>query len=320
MLSSSSKLFIPLVYISLFIATSSFVQAHELPLHRRAHGSFDKRFLKNRSPSGLLILGSSANADPQAAATSTVSQSTASEPSPLITLSLTSADTTSTAIATTTASSSSNSTTSSPTTSSTATNTSSSTSTSASKTSSTSHFTPLLVTSTINNIAATITSTESVSSAAPSDTAVAQVQSASSKTKTKTLTALIAIAASVGGIAILWTIFRKWKLSSSKEFDRRLNPITDWQPTNGEDDIIPALRRAPSSSSSFHSGGGSGNGHTSPRHGNEHGLAPPEHDFTAGPGHSAPIGGYADLARASSPNPPMQQALGRGPSINHGYE
>jgi len=134
------------------------------------------------------------------------------------------------------------------------------------------------------------------------------------------VTVLIAVAASVGGIAILWTIFRKWKLSSSKEFDRRLNPITDWQPTNGEDDIIPGLRRAPSSSSSFHSGGGSGNGHTSPRYGNEHGLAPPDHDFTAVPGSSAPIGGYADLARASSPNPPMQQTLVRGPSINHGYE
>jgi len=111
----------------------------------------------------------------------------------------------------------------------------------------------------------------------------------------------------VGGIAILWTIFRKWKLSSSKEFDRRLNPITDWQPTNGDDDN-PALRRAPSSSSSFRSGGGSANGH-----------APLDHDFTAGSGNSAPVGGYADLARASSPNPPIQQALGRGPSFNHGY-
>jgi hypothetical protein len=137
------------------------------------------------------------------------------------------------------------------------------------------------------------------------------------------VTALIAIAASVGGIAILWTIFRKWKLSSSKEFDRRLNPITDWQPTNGEDDVIPTLRRAPSSSSSFHSGGGSSHGHSSSRgagFGNERGLAPPDHDFTAGANNSAPIGGYADLARSSSPNPPMQQTLGRGPSFNHGYD
>lgn len=134
------------------------------------------------------------------------------------------------------------------------------------------------------------------------------------------MTVLIAIAASVGGITILWTIFRKWKLSSSKEFDRRLNPITDWQPTNGGDEIIPGLHRAPSSSSSFHSGG---HDHSSSRgagYSNERGLAPPEHDFTAGPGNSAPIGGYADLARASSPNPPMQQTLGGSASINHGYD
>ena len=150
-----------------------------------------------------------------------------------------------------------------------------------------------------------------------SSTAAPQTQSASSKTKSTTVTVLIAVAASVGGIAILWTIFRKWKLSSSKEFDRRLNPITDWQPTNGEDDLISTLRRAPSSSSSFHSGGGSGDGHIPSR---SAGLAPPDHDFTAGPGNTAPIGGYADLARAPSTNPPMQQALGRGPSFNHGYD
>jgi hypothetical protein len=154
-------------------------------------------------------------------------------------------------------------------------------------------------------------------SATASSTAAPVVQSASSKTKSTTVTVLIAIAASVGGIAILWTIFRKWKLSSSKEFDRRLNPITDWQPTNGEDDLTSDLRRAPSSSSSFHSGGGSGDSHIpSP----SAGLSPLEHDFTAGPGNSAPIGGYANLARAPSTNPPMQQTVGRGPSFNHGYD
>jgi hypothetical protein len=124
------------------------------------------------------------------------------------------------------------------------------------------------------------------------------------------VTALIAIAASLGGIAILWTIFRKWKLSSSKEFDRRLNPPIDWQPTNGEDDIIPTLRRAPSSSSSFHSGGGSVKGHNPSRSA--------EHDFPAGRRNPAPIGGYVDLA-PFSPNPPMQQILERGPSFNHDY-
>jgi len=121
------------------------------------------------------------------------------------------------------------------------------------------------------------------------------------------VTILIAVAASVGGIAILWTIFRKWKLSSSKEFDRRLNPIIDWQPTNGEDDLMSTLRRAPSSSSSFHSGGGSGDGHIPSRSADPTSF---DHDFTAG---TAPIGEYADLTRASSTNPSMQQAF---PSFN----
>jgi hypothetical protein len=44
----------------------------------------------------------------------------------------------------------------------------------------------------------------------------------------------------------------------------------------------------------------------------------PDHDFTAGP--AAPVGGYADLARGPSPQPQMQEALQRGPSINQGYE
>jgi len=115
----------------------------------------------------------------------------------------------------------------------------------------------------------------------------------------------------VGGLAILWTVFRKWKLSSSKKFDQRLNPI-DWQPTTGEDDVIPTHRRVPSAtSSSFHSG--SGHGNTAGR-----GFAPMEHDFTAVPSNnSAPIGGYADLARG--PSPTMQE-LARGPSFNRGYD
>ena len=158
---------------------------------------------------------------------------------------------------------------------------------------------PITLIPTASVVASTITSTQSLSATA-SGTATPQAQSASLKTKSTTLTVLIAVAASVGGIAILWTIFRKWKLSSSKEFDQRLNP-NFWQPTNAEDDNIPTLQRR---SSSFRSGGGSGDG---------------DHDFTAGPRNTAPIGGYADLARASSTNPPMQQALERGPSFNHGY-
>jgi hypothetical protein len=312
MLSFSSKLFISLVY--LFIAFSSLVQSHELTFNRRDHGP--KRFLKNRSlPDPPLVANvaalPSASSDSQVA-TSIISQSTASDTSPTITSSLasTSAISPPTDAASTIASSQSTSSIASSRSSSTATNAStSSTSASTSQTSANTNInlTPITIIPTASVVASTITSTQSLSATA-SSTATPQTQSASSKTKSTTVTVLIAIAASVGGIAILWTIFRKWKLSSSKEFDRRLNPITDWQPTNGEDDLISTLRRAPSSSSSFHSGGGgSGDGHL-------------DHDFTAGPGNTAPIGGYADLARASSTNPPMQQALGRGPSFNHGYD
>jgi len=50
------------------------------------------------------------------------------------------------------------------------------------------------------------------------------------------------------------------------------------------------------------------------------GLSPiPDHDFTAGAAALAPGGGYADLARGPSPQPQMQEALHRGPSVNRGY-
>ena len=323
---SFSRLFIPLVY--LIITIPSLVHSHELTFKRR-HGS--KRF---RSLPDLPVVNlPSANSQ---SATSIDSQSTVSDTSPtavrvficslqrlgfdlvapqtssLASSSASSAISTSTGAASTVTSSQStssiaSSSTSSSASSSIATTASSSSTLATPQTSADINLTPITLIPTANVVASTITSTQSLSVIA-SSTATPQTQSASTKTKSTTLTVLIAVAASVGGIAILWTIFRKWKLSSSKEFDRRLNPITDWQPTSGEDDLISSLRRAPSSSSSFHSGGGgSGDGHL-------------DHDFTAGPGNTAPIGGYADLARASSTNPPMQQTLGRGPSFNHGYD
>lgn len=45
----------------------------------------------------------------------------------------------------------------------------------------------------------------------------------------------------------------------------------------------------------------------------------PDHDFTAGAAPLAPGGGYTDLARGPSPQPQMQEALHRGPSVNRGY-
>jgi len=304
MLSSSSKIFITLVY--LFITIPSLVQSHELTFNRRGHGFLKKRLLSDFPVVNL----PSASSDSQIA-TSIVSQSTTSDASPTIqtsSLASTSAISTSTSDVSTIASSQSTSIASSSSSPSTATSASSSSTSPTSQTSTNININPITVIPTANIVASTITSTQSLSSTA-SSTATPQTQSASSKNKSTTVTVLIAVAASVGGIAILWTIFRKWKLSSSKEFDRRLNPITDWQPTNGEDDLVSTLRRAPSSSSSFHSGGGSDDRHIPSR---SAGLTPLDHDFTAG---TAPIGGYADLARASSTSPPMQQVV-----FNHGYD
>lgn len=115
---------------------------------------------------------------------------------------------------------------------------------------------------------------------------------------------IIVIAASIGFIVLAWTLFRKWKLRPSSNFDDRMQPI-DWQPTGPEETGLPAHRRANSAAShgSFHS---SAHGHG--------GLDTlPEHDFTAGPSALAPVGGYADLQRGPSPQPSMAQ-LHRGPS------
>ncbi|KAI0830526.1 hypothetical protein BC628DRAFT_1408008 [Trametes gibbosa] len=133
---------------------------------------------------------------------------------------------------------------------------------------------------------------------------------------TRTTIIVIAVVAStVGGIALAWTIFRKWKLRPSSDFDDRMQPI-DWQPTSPEDNgIVPSHRRVGSGAShgSFRSSGHS-DGHSQ-------GLQPlPEHDFTAGPTTLAPVGGYADLQRGPSPQPSMAE-LSRGPSMNRpGYD
>ncbi|KIM47857.1 hypothetical protein M413DRAFT_439538 [Hebeloma cylindrosporum] len=164
-----------------------------------------------------------------------------------------------------------------------------------------------------STVVPTITRTQSVDAA--QDTGTAAPVSGAAVAKGNTFTVIIAVAASIGGAAILWTIFRKWKLSSSKKFDQRLNPITNWQPDAGDDNgIIPNRRRASSRASSFHSG----SGHAHSNSGNREF----EHDFTAGPAtSSAPIGGYADLARGAGPAPPMQEHLTRGPSFNNrGYD
>jgi len=155
-----------------------------------------------------------------------------------------------------------------------------------------------------------VTASESVVPDQQSNTSTAQV-------KSTTLTVLVAIAASIGGIFIVWTIFRKWKLSSSKEFDRRLNPI-DWQPTNGEDDQIPGHARRPSVGSLHSSSHGHGTTGLS-RVPSNHSHSNPFDDFDSPAQRSSPVqvGGYADLARGSSPTQ-MQENNQYGPSYNQG--
>ena len=144
------------------------------------------------------------------------------------------------------------------------------------------------------------TQTETVGSASPSSSAQTQPVASTSQQKV-TLTVIVVIASSVGGIAILWTVFRKWKLGRSSRFDERLQPI-DWKPPSED-----KRRRPVSNASSFHSGGHD----LGSEHGHEHGqgnVAPlPEHDFTALP--ASRFGGYADLARGPSPQPPPPQML-----------
>lgn len=134
-----------------------------------------------------------------------------------------------------------------------------------------------------------------------------------SKVTKTTLTVIVAVAASIGGVALAWTLFRKWKLRPSSNFDERMQPI-DWQPTGPEDSGIPGHRRAGSAAShgSFHSGEGHGYGSNRGPAGID---ALPEHDFTAGAS-LAPVGGYADLQRGPSPQPSMSE-LSRGTSLNH---
>ncbi|KAF9229115.1 hypothetical protein BS17DRAFT_4295 [Gyrodon lividus] len=161
------------------------------------------------------------------------------------------------------------------------------------------------------------------SSVAPSPTQTSS-SSSSSGMSHAAMTVLIVIAASVGVAIMIWTIIRKWKFRPSSDFEGRMQPI-DWQPGSNEDTDFPDQHRRLSNASSFHSGSSHGHGDDQFR-GQAGGygtttLNPiPDHDFTAGAAHLAAVGGYADLARGSSPQPTMQEALGRAPSINTQYQ
>ena len=170
----------------------------------------------------------------------------------------------------------------------------------------------------------TLTNTLADTSASASADASTSSATSSGGIGKTTLTVIIVIASCVGGAIIIWTIIRKWKFSPSAEFEERMQPI-DWQPTSdhtSRDDGIPgSLRRVASNAShgSFHSGSDhdgrsyGGYGATSDHgHANNYTADLPSHDFTAGPAHLAPVGGYADLARGPSPQPQMTEARGYG--------
>jgi hypothetical protein len=122
-------------------------------------------------------------------------------------------------------------------------------------------------------------------------------------------------------VFIIWTVIRKWKFKPSSSFEDRMAPI-DWNPNEKEAGLdIPGTHRRPNSmASSFHSGSGHGHDENVAGRGmaggygatsNDGHSSVPEHDFTAGPSHLAPVGGYADLARGPSPGP---YDFARGPS------
>ena len=119
------------------------------------------------------------------------------------------------------------------------------------------------------------------------------------------VTILIIVGSVIGGLALIWTLVRKWKFRASRSFQDRLAPI-DWQPTKKEDSLAPpmiendnaSIRRnmfAPDDAPS---------------------LAPPPHDFTAVPGAYRSASPMPNPYGRASPAPPM--ALYRAPSNGSG--
>lgn len=335
----SSTRYALVVYLGLVLAVSAVQATSEFQHAQRDHASL-KRFVKKRSPQFTPVIG--AGRDPSEDNPGTASVPIASTPSALaasVTASSASASPSglvggilSSILPGSASASQSLSASSSVSSNSSVSSTASASSSSSIPSSSTQLPSETLLLTSVPTTTAppaakptvTLTSTQNSAAAAtevPTPTGAAQ-------TKSTTLMIIIIVASSVGGVAILWTIFRKWKLGRSSKFDERLQPI-DWQPTDDRDDggngIIPNHRRVHSNASSFHSASahGSAHGHSSANNrgnNNAGGAAPslqpiPDHDFTAG---VAPIGGYADLARG--PSPPMGEVHRGGVGMTRGYE
>ncbi|KAG6878617.1 hypothetical protein C0993_001140 [Termitomyces sp. T159_Od127] len=316
------------VFTLTFFVYAVFANAH---IHQRDHSNL-KRFLRKRAPpqSDFSLVAGAGAAVPTSFPPSLSASGTASVTSALsssTSLSVSTSDSHSSTVSSeslTSTSSSTSQTSTSASASSTSTSTSTSTSSLPSSTSTTSTPSAIVVTKSEQAPASStpatptasfskdiVTLTQSVD-ASQSATVVPQTSANTSTHKSTTVTALIIAASSVAAIAILWTVFRKWKLGHSSKFDERLQPI-DWRPTTDEDGALPGHHRRHSGASSFRSAGHlpSSHGHTSSDHGHKSpSYTLPDHDFTAGPAHLAPVGGYADLARGPSPQPQMNQASG----------
>ncbi|KAH7929339.1 hypothetical protein BV22DRAFT_1102486 [Leucogyrophana mollusca] len=319
-----------LLYVSLVLALAVSADAKEFDSHRRDHVSLN-RLIRKRAPDpqGLTSIfsnsgqsngpanGAGADPPPAPAASSSAADTKAATTS----TSASAAATTSTSASSAAASSSAAAASSSggllgsilnpllpSSSSSSSTSSTSTTSAAVAKTSAP----PVQAQTTVNGPSGpSIAYFTSSASATPSS-----APTTSSGTITHTaMIVLIVIGASIGGSVIIWTIIRKWKFRPSSNFEDRMQPI-DWQPSN--DDGGAPLRRNPSSASSFHSGSGHIDENVAGRgggYGATHLNPIPDHDFTAGASSLAPVGGYADLARGPSPQPMMQEALTRGPSL-----
>ncbi|KAJ3933555.1 MAG: hypothetical protein NXY57DRAFT_798256 [Lentinula lateritia] len=345
-----------LVYLVAIFAVSSLVEANGFEtIHRRDHENL-KRLIKKRATTSSPVEGvgsepsvtetaagttlTSSAASSQASTSSTSAASTSASSSVSSSASSTTSSSVSSSSASTSSSVSSSALSSSASSSSSSSVSSSSSATSPTTTATSTFSTPQVtqvptatediepITSVISGVLVTLTESVAASSTASSSSSVSGDIS-SSDGKKAGITVVIVIASCVGGVAILWTIFRKWKLGRSSKFDQRLQPI-NWQPTteDGIDSGIPIHRRRASDTSSFHSGvhsSPSDMGHRSSENGHStYGAADlpplPSHDFTVGPSHLTPVGGYADLARGPSPQPQMQENLTRGPSISRNYD
>jgi hypothetical protein len=133
---------------------------------------------------------------------------------------------------------------------------------------------------------------------------------------------IIIVASVLGGLLIIWTAVRKWKLRSSSSFQARLAPI-DWQP---DSDKATSGGLAPPAMSDVSDKDSIRRNMFAPDYAStaQSSLAPPAHDFTAGTGAGAagyarsasPLSNqYGGMQRTASPAPYGARAASPGPGL-----